>query len=154
MDLFNLSNTNTLAHFETGEVNIFDNRTDVSFTRSGSSNINKNLLIADYDQDLDGGDIILTFNNFGANYVDDEMIVIDQARVGNITELENLENLDVLGIFKVMELVEIGYGKVKPSDPGYGAFSVAYSDVTVQSINSVNGFITLFKEFTPKAIFA
>ena len=67
LDLFNLSNTNTLAHFETGEVNIFDNRTDVSFTRSGSSNINKNLLIADYDQDLDGGDIILTFNNFGAN---------------------------------------------------------------------------------------
>ena len=67
LDLFNLSNTNILAHFETGEVNIFDNRTDVSFTRSGSSNINKNLLIADYDQDLDGGDIILTFNNFGAN---------------------------------------------------------------------------------------
>ena len=67
LDLFNLSNTNTLAHFETGEVNIFDYRTDVSFTRSGSSNINKNLLIADYDQDLDGGDIILTFNNFGAN---------------------------------------------------------------------------------------
>ena len=67
LDLFNLSNTNTLAHFEVGEVNVFDARTDVSFTRSGSSNINKNLLIADYDQDLDGGDIILTFNNFGAN---------------------------------------------------------------------------------------
>ena len=68
-------------------------------------------------------------NNPGVNYNLDDLLIIEQGF--------NMQPLDI------KEVKPVGYGKIRPSDPGAGAFSVVHSDVTIQSINPINGHITL-----------
>ena len=60
-----LSPTTTLKVYETGEVNILENEVDITFTNQATSSLNNHVVLTDFDQDFDGGDIILSFEDFG-----------------------------------------------------------------------------------------
>ena len=51
--------------YETGEVNILENEVDITFTNQATSSLNNHVVLTDFDQDFDGGDIILSFEDFG-----------------------------------------------------------------------------------------
>ena len=60
-----LSATSTLKVYETGEVNILENEVDITFTNQAIASLNNQVVLADYDQDFDGGDILYSFEDFG-----------------------------------------------------------------------------------------
>ena len=60
-----LSPTSTLKVYETGEVNILENEIDIAFTNQSIASLNNQVVLADYDQDFDGGDILYSFEDFG-----------------------------------------------------------------------------------------
>ena len=62
-----LSATSTLRVYETGEVNILENIVDIDFTKQSTASLNKLAIYADYDTDFDGGDILISFEDFGDN---------------------------------------------------------------------------------------
>ena len=48
-------------------------------------------------------------------------------------------------IIKIDDVAPIGFGKTKPNDPGFGAFTIVDTDVEISNINPENGQITLKK---------
>ena len=54
-----LSPTSTLKVYETGEVNILENEVDIAFTNQATASLNNQVVLADFDQDFDGGDICI-----------------------------------------------------------------------------------------------
>ena len=60
-----LNPTSTLKVYETGEVNILENEVDIIYTKQATTSLNNSVVQADFDTDFDGGDILLSFENFG-----------------------------------------------------------------------------------------
>ena len=121
-----------------------------TFTTSGSGT---GLTVDIIEVNPIGAVMEVVVNNPGVNYELGDVVAINQPRVETLNDLENLEtNSFRIAKIDVTEVKPVGYGKVKPSDPGNGAFSVVHSDVTVQSINSTNGHITLLLETADKPL--
>ena len=74
----------------------------------------------------------VTINNAGLDYVVGDLITI----IGGTTED---------AIIRVDKIAPIGFGKITPTDPGFGAFSIIDEDVLIDKINKSNGHITLAK---------
>ena len=62
-----LSPTSTLKVYETGEVNILENELDITFINQATSALNDHIVLADFDQDFDGGDIFMSYEDYGDN---------------------------------------------------------------------------------------
>ena len=62
-----LSPTSTLKVYETGEVNILENELDITFINQATAALNDQIVLADFDQDFDGGDILLSYEDYGDN---------------------------------------------------------------------------------------
>ena len=106
------SATTTLKVYEAGEVNILENETDIDFTKKGIGSLSYEIIQADFDQDFDGGDILvsfLDFNDVTANFLvvekqettDDEDVTTYQYVANDDEELglENVPNGQAITIF-------------------------------------------------------
>ena len=62
-----LSPTSTLKVYETGEVNILENELDITFINQATAALNDHIVLADFDQDFDGGDILMSYEDYGDN---------------------------------------------------------------------------------------
>ena len=62
-----LSPNSVLRVYETGEVNILENIVDIDFTKQATASLSRHVIYADYDTDFDGGDLLVSFEDFGDN---------------------------------------------------------------------------------------
>ena len=99
----NPSATTTLKIYEAGEIDVLENETNIDFSLKSVGALNYEIIQADFDQDFDGGDILvsfLDFNDVTANFLvvekqettDDEDITTYQYLSNNDQEL-GLENI-------------------------------------------------------------
>ena len=105
------SATSTFKVYEAGEVSILENETDIDFSLKSVGSLNHEIIQADYDQDFDGGDILVSFLDFGevtAKFLvvekqetTDEDDVTTYQYVANTDEELNLENVPVGQAFTV-----------------------------------------------------
>ena len=62
-----LSPNSVLRVYETGEVKILENIVDIDFTKQATASLSRHVIYADYDTDFDGGDLLVSFEDFGDN---------------------------------------------------------------------------------------
>ena len=108
---FDLTPTTVFKVYETGEVNILENEVDITFTKQGTTSLNNHIVQADFDTDFDGGDILVSFEDFGdttASFLvvekqetTDEEDVTTYSYVAQDNEELGLENVPVEHAFTV-----------------------------------------------------
>ena len=100
---------------------------------STQTGIGTNLTVGITTAEGSGGAINgVTIIDTGIDYKKDELIEIIGVGV-------------TPAIIKIDDVAPIGFGKTKPNDPGFGAFTIVDTDVEIDVINPENGRITLKK---------
>jgi hypothetical protein len=124
-----LGATSTLKVYETGEVNILENEVDISYTKQATTSLNANLVQADFDTDFDGGDILLSFEDFGDTSA--SFLVIEKQETTDEEDVTTYE-------YVALDDEELGLANI-PDGHAFTVFIDYNSDFDIDVIFAVKG---------------
>jgi hypothetical protein len=124
-----LGATSTLKVYETGEVNILENEVDISYTKQATTSLNANLVQADFDTDFDGGDILLSFEDFGDTSA--SFLVIEKQETTDEEDVTTYE-------YVALDDEELGLANI-PEGHAFTVFIDYNSDFDIDVIFAVKG---------------
>ena len=134
-----LSPTSVLRVYETGEVNILENQVDISYTKQATTSLNSHIIQADFDSDFDGGDIIMSFEDFGDTTA--SFLVIEKVET---TDEEDVTTYSYLA----QDNEELGLANV-PTDHAFTIFIDYNSDFDIDVVFAVKGELNTETNLTP-----
>ena len=134
-----LSPTSVLRVYETGEVNILENQVDISYTKQATTSLKSPIIQADFDSDFDGGDIIMSFEDFGDTTA--SFLVIEKIET---TDEEDVTTYSYLA----QDNEELGLANV-PTDHAFTIFIDYNSDFDIDVVFAVKGELNTETNLTP-----
>ena len=138
-----LNPTSTLKVYETGEVNILENEVDIAYTKQATTSLNNSVVQADFDTDFDGGDILLSFENYGDTTA--SFLVIEKQET---TDEEDVTTY----AYVAQDDEELGLANI-PEGHAFTIFIDYNSDFDIDVIFAVEGEVNAATNLTPVNFF-